>query len=196
MARPSHEAGALILSSGDLTLDLAKEVVDCCARHGVKTAIIGAVAVAVHGYPRGTEDLDLAAAADLRALQETAVDLRARGCVVMIGEPDFDDPLGGVVTVNRGDADPVQIVNYANPYQPGTGALADEAIQTAAARLDSLPVVDLAHLIALKLYAGGAKSKLDVVELLHRNAAADRDAIAEVCRRHGLGDEWDEVCRL
>jgi hypothetical protein len=105
---------------------LANEVVDCCAGHGIKTAIIGAIAVAVHGYPRSTHDLDLAAAADLGALRGAAKDLEARGCVVTFGEPDFDDPLGGVLTISRGDADPVQIVNYANPFRPGTGALAEE----------------------------------------------------------------------
>src|SRR5579883_602911 len=39
--------------------------------------------------------------------------------------------------------------------------------------LGSLSVVDLAHLVALKLYAGGPKGKLDVIELLSRNPEAD-----------------------
>jgi hypothetical protein len=184
------------LSPGDLTLQLAKEVVDCCAEHGIKTAIIGAVAVAVHGYPRSTHDLDLAAAADLRALRAAARDLEAKGCVVTLGEPDFDDPLGGVLTVSRGDADPVQIVNYANPFRPGTGALAEEAIQNTTVHLESLPVVELPYLVALKLYAGGAKSKLDVVELLDRNPSVDREAIAALCKLHGLEEEWSALVRL
>ena len=184
------------MSHGDLTLELAKEIVDCCAGHGIKTAIIGAVAVAVHGYPRSTHDLDLAAAADLRALRGAATDLEAKGCIVVFGEPDFDDPLGGVLTISRGDADPVQIVNYANPFQPGTGALAQEAIQNATILLESLPVVELPYLIALKLYAGGAKSKLDVVELLDRNPSADREAIAVLCKRYGLDEDWNALIRL
>jgi len=184
------------VSQGDLTLELANEVVDCCAGYGIKTAIIDAVAVAVHGYPRSTHDLDLAAAADLGALRGAARDLEARGCVVAFGEPDFDDPLGGVLTISRGDADPVQIVNYANPFRPGTGALAEEAIQNATVRLESLPVVELPYLVALKLYAGGAKSKLDVVELLDRNPSVDRDAIAALCKRYGLDEEWHALARL
>ncbi len=184
------------MSLGDLTLELAKEVVDCCELRGIKTAIIGAVAVAVHGYPRSTHDLDLATAADLRVLRQAAADLEARGCVVALGEPDSDDALGGVLTISRGEADPVQVVNYANPFRPGTGALAEEAIQTATTRLESLRVVDLPYLVALKLYAGGAKSKLDVVELLDRNPAADRDEIAALCKRHGLDEEWKALERL
>jgi len=38
----------------------------------------------------------------------------------------------------------------------------------------------LGHLIALKLYAGGMKSKADTVELLKRNPDADRGGIREL----------------
>jgi hypothetical protein len=37
----------------------------------------------------------------------------------------------------------VQVVNYQNPFRPGSGALAEEAIGTA--MLGALPVVDFAH---------------------------------------------------
>ena len=137
--------------------------------------LIGAVAVAVHGYPRATEDVDLAAATDLATLRIVGDEFAAQGCTVRLGEPDAEDSLGGVLTIVRDDTDPVQIVNYANPFRPGSGALAAEAIDSATAgSIGSLAVVDLPHLVALKLYAGGAKSKLDVVELLARNSEADR----------------------
>lgn len=42
----------------------------------------------------------------------------------------------------------------------------------------------------MKLYAGGMKSKADVVELLARNPDADRDAVVDVCARFGLADAW------
>ncbi len=51
-----------------------------------------------------------------------------------------------------------------------------------------LRVVSLSHLIALKLYAGGWKSKGDVVELLERNREhLDLAGLRDVCNRHGLG---------
>jgi hypothetical protein len=50
----------------------------------------------------------------------------------------------------------------------------------------SLRIIPLAHLIALKLYAGGMKSKADIVELLKRNPDADRDEIQLLCRRYRL----------
>jgi hypothetical protein len=184
------------VSIEEQTLALANDVADSLAARGAKSAVIGAIAVAIHGYPRSTQDIDLATATTLTVLRQVASDLQARGCVVRLGEPDDDDPLGGVLTAVRGDADPVQVVNYANPFRPGSGALAAEAVESAVQKLGSLYVVDLPHLIALKLYAGGAKSKLDVVELLASNPAADRDAIAEVCAKHGLRTEWEELRRL
>jgi hypothetical protein len=52
-------------------------------------------------------------------------------------------------------------------------------------RLGSLAVVDLPHLVALKLYAGGRKSMVDVLELLDRNPDADRARIRDLCARFG-----------
>jgi hypothetical protein len=45
-----------------------------------------------------------------------------------------------------------------------------------------LRIVPLPHLVALKLYAGGTKSRADIVELLARNPAADVAAIRDLCR--------------
>jgi hypothetical protein len=179
------------------TLAVADEVAAELAKHQVPTAVIGAVAVAIHGFPRATDDLDFATSTDQEVLSAVAAALRNAGHDITLGEPDADDSLGGVLTISHDDADPVQVVNYQNPFRPGSGALAEEAIRTATpALLGSLAVVDLAHLIALKLYAGGAKSKLDVVELLAANPDAKRDDIRAVCTRFGLEGEWEEVCRL
>jgi hypothetical protein len=50
-----------------------------------------------------------------------------------------------------------------------------------------LRLVPLPHLVALKLYAGGMKSRADIVELLVRNPNADTTAIRELCLHWQLG---------
>jgi hypothetical protein len=86
-----------------------------------------------------------------------------------------------VLTVTRDAADPVQVVNYTNPFRSGSGALAESALASAAPEvLGTLAVVDVPHLVALKLYAGGRKSTLDVLELLDRNPDVDRGRF-EIC---------------
>ena len=42
-------------------------------------------------------------------------------------------------------------------------------------------------LIALKLYAGGHKSKADIIELLVRNPDLELDEVRSACARYGLG---------
>lgn len=62
--------------------------------------------------------------------------------------------------------------------------LAEATLSTRAT--GGLRIIPLPHLIGLKLYAGGMKSKADIVELLRRNPSFDRDTIRSLCRRYRL----------
>jgi hypothetical protein len=179
----------------DRTIEIAVEVTTLLSSHGAKSAVIGAVALAVRGYTRATADLDLGTVTDAtRVLPLIAAELTRRGYDVDLSEPDADDPLGGVLTVRSKDADTVQVVNYLNPWN-GWAEVGKEAIDTAEPNaLQSLAVVDVPHLVALKLYAGGRKSQLDVLELLDRHPEA-LESVRAVCERLRLGDELAEVMR-
>jgi len=183
----------------DKTLQMAARVAVILDALGAPCALIGAAALAAHGYPRATVDVDLGVVTDPFTTLETA---RRRiadelGVEARLVTPDADDPLGGVLTVTGEDFDPVQVVNFLNPLsrRPNPGS---EAVRTATAGLVAgtpLRLVTLPYLIALKLYAGGYKSKLDVFELLSRNPTAPRDEIARVCAAFGLENDWQEICR-
>src|SRR5436309_2788796 len=91
------------------TLEVAEEVAETLAAHAVPTAVIGAIAAAVHGYARMTRDVDLATDADpLITLPAVVRDLVARGYEVTLASPDADDPPGGVVTVRGEGFDPIR----------------------------------------------------------------------------------------
>jgi hypothetical protein len=49
-----------------------------------------------------------------------------------------------------------------------------------------LRLVPIPQLVALKLYAGGHKSKADIVELLRRNPDLDVKPIRAVCDKYKL----------
>jgi hypothetical protein len=157
---------------------------------GVPCALIGAAALAVHGYPRATERIDLAVATDpfsvlWEAQQRIAATLPVEAILVT---PDADDPLGGVLSVTGEGCDPVQVVNFHNPLTSSRNPGA-EAVRTAVPGIvagTTLRVVDLPHLVALKLYAGGYKSRLDVLALLERNPGLDLSETRQVCARFGL----------
>jgi hypothetical protein len=176
------------------SIDVARRVFDRLARTNLESAVIGSVALAVHGYVRATRDLDLGIAAlTFGALRDVAEALREEGFSVHVGEPAPDDVLGGVVTVEGDDFDPVQIVNLTAPGGRH-GKLAREAIASAQRVPElRLPVVDVAHLVALKLLAGSRKDELDVLELLGANPEVSIDPILEVCRRHRLGKRLEAL---
>lgn len=158
----------------------AEEVTGILESRGVGAVVIGAVALAAHGYVRFTEDLDLGVNTDLATLNQVADSLRTAGFEVELREPDGQDPLGGVVDV-RGAFGLVQIVNYGGRFPAvidGGIAAADTVIRPGS----RLRIVPLPHLVALKLYAGGTKSRADIVELLARNPDADVAAIRDLCR--------------
>ena len=80
----------------DKTLLLAARVAAEAEKMGIKTALIGAAALAVHGYARGTEDIDLAASVrPLSQLDALARVLRVAWLGTELRYPDDDDRLGG-----------------------------------------------------------------------------------------------------
>jgi hypothetical protein len=153
-------------------------------QHRLDAVVIGAVALAAHQYVRQTEDIDLGISSDLATMRAVANSLREAGYTVALREPDADDPLGGVIDVT-GPFGLLQIVNYGERFP----AVIEDALRfsTLVVRKGSpLKIVPVPQLIALKLYAGGHKSKADIVELLIRNPDVDLEEIRSACRRYRL----------
>lgn len=165
-------------------LQAAEDVLQFLHAHQLDAVVIGAAALAAHRYMRQTEDLDLGVNADLDRLRAVTAALRNAGYGAELREPDADDPLAGVIDV-EGPFGIVQIISFAGKFP----AAIDDALREArlAVRAGSpLKLVPLPHLIALKLYAGGLKSKADIVEVLKRNPELDLDEVRKLCRRYRL----------
>ena len=165
-------------------LDTTERIAALLAEQGIQAMVIGAAAMAAHRYVRHTEDIDLGVNVPIRDLATVAGSLRAVGLEAIFREPDGQDPLGGVIDIT-GDFGLVQIVNFGERFP----AIIDSGLATATLRTrpdGPLRIAPLPHLVGLKLYAGGMKSKADIVELLRRNPSADRDAIRDLCRRYRL----------
>jgi hypothetical protein len=171
-------------SAEERALAAAETIAGLLARSGVESALIGAVALAAHRYPRSTEDIDLAVGVEPRRLDEIAHELRREGFSAEVSAPDAIDPLGGVLRVNAEGMDRIEIVNSCNPPAGGFPALIEAALRDATPLREgvALRVVTLPHLILFKLYAGGMKSKTDVLELLSRNPELDVNGLRDACR--------------
>lgn len=173
------------MSHPDDLLRNAEKVLAILARHQLDAVVIGAVALAAHHYVRQTDDLDLGVNADLPALRAVVASLREAGFEAELREPDAADPLGGVIDVS-GRFGMIQIISYAGRFP----AVIEDALRlsTLVVREGSpLKIVPLPHLIALKLYAGGHKSKADIIELLVRNPDLDLGEVRTVCDRYLVG---------
>ena len=165
-------------------LKSAEDIVDILANHQIDALVIGAVALAAHHYVRQTEDIDLGINASIASLRSVVESLNAAGYPAVLREPDLNDPLGGVIDVN-GPFGLIQIVNFGERFP----AVIDDALEVADMSVNEgskLKIVPLPYLIALKLYAGGYKSKADIIELIQRNEDLELEAIRSLCQKYRL----------
>lgn len=135
-----------------------------------------------HGYERSTHDVDIATSVPLDTLERVAERLHADGLDVALRRPDEDDPLFGVIDVNAGEsADLVQIVNFRPSTPLGLVTIRDAELLPHVA----IPVANLPHLVALKLYAWGGlhlnDAARDALELLRANPQLDMNELRHVC---------------
>lgn len=176
------------------SLSVAEQVAAIMQKLGMEPVVMGALALATHHYMRFTQYVDLGVDADLQLIRDLQKRLNADGFTTALHEPDMDDPLGGVLNIS-GDFGLVQVVNFGGRF-PVVIQDALAAKPPTLTESGTLRIVPLAQLVALKLYAGGLKSKVDIVELLRRNPDADLSAIRKVCdqcRLKGLEEVLAEL---
>ena len=180
---------------------LAERVAELARELGIETALIGAAALAVHNYERSTKDLDLGTNVDpVLYLSKLELAVKALGLHTALRLPDDEDPIGGVLDVSDrvdedGDLiDPIQIVNFYNPYRPRRTPGADAVKRAVVIGGGStLRCVRLPDLIALKLDAGSLRDDADVVELLFRNPGVDLEEVRATCEPYGSGARLEEL---
>lgn len=135
-------------------LDVLKAASEQLSRVGVRHVVIGGLAVAANGFPRATNDVDF-----------------------LVGDEAFVTHPGGFVTVNpnvpikmNGIAIDLLTANANEPF------LAAELEGPAGSFLDAAP------LVYMKIKAGRAKDRLDVIELI--KAGIDVDAVQQYLTLH------------
>lgn len=159
---------------------------------GVPLLVIGAAALAGHQYVRLTRDLDLAGNLPLNIMRDLAEACKADGLEVNLFPPDADDPLGGVLDL-QGPFGQIQVISFAGRF-PAVIRDALDAGPSMVGDAGHLRLIPLPHLVVLKLYAGGFKSKADILEVLSLNPDQDLNAIEILCDRYGISG-FDEIRR-
>jgi hypothetical protein len=143
-------------------VSLLADVSGALDRRGVSHAAIGAAALAAHGVPRATTDIDLL------TLEEGCLDdawwaaVRSARVSVDIRRGDAADPLAGVVRFVASGEAPVDLVVGRHAWQRD---LLGRAVRTQIGDA-AVPVVRAEDLVLLKLYAGGPQDAWDIDQLL------------------------------
>lgn len=143
-----------------------KEFIELLEKHGVEFLVVGGYAVAAHGYPRYTGDLDLFVAIGPDQAKGIVATFREFGFTdLAISESDFlEDDM--IVEIGR---EPLKIQVMTGI----SGVTFQECFQS---RIDlefggvKLPFISLDHLIKNKSSTGRGKDQVDVEELTKRRA--------------------------
>jgi predicted nucleotidyltransferase len=142
-------------------MSLFGDVVQTLESAGIRHALIGAAALAIRGVSRSTADIDLLTI-DPKALDEGLwAEFAHRGAGLRLLEGDFDDPLAGSVRLTEGKEVVDVVVGRFNWQREII-----EAAESMSVGALSLPVVQPAGLVLLKLHAGGPKDAWDIRSLL------------------------------
>jgi hypothetical protein len=137
-------------------------VLETLEARGARPALIGGMALAAHGVGRATQDFDILVLDEGLLTPPPWDAVRDSGAEVEIRRGDAEDPLAGVIRISKGGEACVDVVVGKRPWQTG---ILD---RRKTLRLDglSVPVVEAADLVLLKLDAGGPQDRLDIQLLL------------------------------
>jgi Nucleotidyl transferase of unknown function (DUF2204) len=145
---------------------LLERVAALLSARGIRHALIGAAALAVHGVSRSTLDQDLLVH-DRRVLDPDFWAELSGAASIDIRTGDADDPLAGVVRASDEGERAVDVVVGRYQWQQHVLERATTIGEY------QLPVVQRADLILLKLYAGGSQDKWDIEQLLAIDSSAE-----------------------
>lgn len=176
-------------------IDVARRVTGVAEGLGLRVAVFGGFALAVHGYDRYTGDIDLVLGNDTYELTRLNRALVAAGFKTALRYPEPGDPVEGCIDIideNPVDPDLPVIAQVVNSPQRWSSEAYDAAIDVTEL---GLRVVDLPHLVLFKLVAAHnprGRHASDVRELLERNPERVAEVIA-ACERWAMIDKLRSV---
>jgi hypothetical protein len=144
--------------------EVLANIVDLLERIGIRSALIGGLAVATWGSPRATEDIDLLAELAPSAEVESAA--QAEGWRTSWRRGGAGDPIPLLLRLEWLEGGPeVEVICATRAWER---AMLHRAVPVVLPDGLRVSVVAPADLIILKLLAGGPQGLIDVADLLRR----------------------------
>jgi predicted nucleotidyltransferase len=161
---------------------LMADVAESLARRGVRYAVIGAMAAAVHGVVRASLDADAIVALQVREAQALRQSLIEEGYEVVLRTGDVDDPIPGLLEIKDRHGNRVDLLIGLRGMDP---ELLDRTRQVGLADA-MLEVVGLEDFIAMKAFAGGPVDLADARAVIDLDRGSlDLELLRRLAQRFG-----------
>jgi len=151
-------------------------------------AVIGALAVSVHGVVRASQDADAIVRATIGELGEMNARLQALGLKTELRHGDIDDPVPALLLASDKFGNRVDLLVGLKGMDPSVYARAVQVKMSG--RVEPLRVVCREDLIAMKAFAGGPQDLLDAKRCI---AVAGIDLDISLLRRAVAGYGHDAI---
>jgi predicted nucleotidyltransferase len=161
-----------------LFLDVAQILLE----REIKYAVVGALAAAVHGDVRGTNDADAVLSVALQQLSALQAAFERAGFQTELRFGDSEDPIPALLVVRDNHENTVELIAGIRGFDP------DAFSRTLVVPFqgDTLRIVGREDFIAMKCYAGRPQDIADAqAALRRRDSATDIDLLRRLTRRFG-----------
>jgi len=154
---------------------LMADVAELLAKQGVRYAVIGAMAAAVHGVVRASLDADAVVALQVREAQTLRQSLVEEGYEAVIRTGDVDDPIPALLEVHDSHGNRVDLLIGLRGMDP------ELLTRTRQVRVSdaTLEIVGREDFIAMKAFAGGPVDLADARAVID----LDRESLDEALLR-------------
>ena len=161
---------------------LMADVAELLAKQGVRYAVIGAMAAAVHGVVRASLDADAVVPLQVREAQALRQSVIEEGYEATLRIGDVDDPIPGLLEVKDSHGNRVDLLIGLRGMDP---ALLDRTGQVRLAGA-ILEIVSREDFIAMKAFAGGPFDLADARAVIEQDRESlDLELLRRLAKRFG-----------
>lgn len=158
------------------------DVAELLAKQGVRYAVIGAMAAAVHGVVRASLDADAVVALHVREAQALRQSFVDEGYETVLRTGDVDDPIPALLEVNDSHGNRVDLLLGLRGMDP---ELMNRTRQVRLAET-ILEIVGREDFVAMKAFAGGPVDLADARTVIDLNRESlDLELLRRLAQRFG-----------
>lgn len=182
--RPRQTVRVMTVDAPGQSPELLIQIIQILNSRHIDYAVIGAMAVSVHGIVRASVDADALVSATYGQLNDLSKELTAMGLTTELRRGDVADPIPAMMIVSDQYENRVDLLMGLRGLDPGVYERAQElSVPELSAPLRFAAREDL---IAMKLFAGGPQDLIDAQRVIAvAGAVLDMALLRKLVARYG-----------